>query len=73
MKIKQLADLGVAYLLAVEQNWKKIKHLLCQQNASEILTQLAKIRSMLVEDRKTVKTFYFQTNKMNDADVRKNI
>ena len=73
-------NLGVTYLFAVERNRKKIKHLLCQRNASEILTQLeeddeklAKIRSMLLEHRKTANTFYFQTNKMKDADVSKNI
>ena len=73
-------DFGVTYLFAVERNRKKIKHLLCQRNASEILTQLeeddeklAKIRSMLLEHRKSANTFYFQTNKMKDADVSKNI
>ena len=35
-----LSDLGVTYLFAVEQNREKKKHLLCQQNPSEILTQL---------------------------------
>ena len=35
--------------------------------------KLAKIRSMLLEDRKTANTFYFQTDKMKNEDVTKNI
>ena len=34
-------------------------------------SRMAKIRSMLLEDWKTAKTFYFQTNKMKDTDVSK--
>ena len=42
-------------------------------NAARSRQKLAKIRSMLLEDLKTTNTFYFQTNKMKDTDVSKNI
>ena len=35
--------------------------------------KLAKIRSMLLEDRKTANTFYFQREERKDADVSKSI